>query len=368
MREQLYTGTIAGESIRKWMQYGDLCIYPFRDNQLKGCGYNLTATDFVFSTQKGVLQQVEIRNNTRYISVAPYDTVLICTREYIRCPDIMMGTIHSRVVIVSEGFGHISTTVDPKWEGPMLIAINNPSKKKKKLNLDQPIATLVFHTLSEKNVKNHDNPPFRLDILEYYLQKNHGWKQILFHSRAVKRFQHLIELAKESVDIQRIKKTDFQELYIIEDILSKMAHGDVHGWEAALEQIGKGSLKFRFFSATFKTAISSLQEAVNAKQWEIVLERSKQAFSLCEQEYIGFYWEQKSQILKQEIYKNSKDLAFINIVASNLLAKIAFSLFLTGVAVFLILYYYRANENFCYIENLISILIPFVTILGFIWK
>ena len=363
------TGVLSAEATKDMMINGELCIFPFSENLLTSCGYNLTPSDFAFSTKKGVLEQIRTHDGIKYIKVLPYDTVLICTKEYICFPDCLMGTIHSRVAIVSEGFGHISTTVDPMWEGPMLIAINNPSKKTKTLKLNQTIATLVFHSLSERTTKRHDNPPFRLDILEYYLQKNQGWKHILFHSRALKRFKCLIELATESVATDTIDKSKFKELYILEDILSKMSLGEIEQWKAALSQYGLHSLKYNSLSDIFKSKIAELQEAAN-NNYEQAIIVSKQAYKLCEKEFIYAYWREKSDKLKKEINNNTKNLALINLIASKIPLKIILSLLLAALGVYFIVYIFQTQvqTDTGTWQAVTGFLAVIIAILSIIWK
>lgn len=99
-----------------------------------------------------------------------------------------MGTIHSRVSLVSQGFGHISTTVDPTWKGPLLIALNNPSSEKKRLILEdagktQAFATLILYHLNSTSTTKLSVSPNRIDILMSYRAKPGIVKQLLFHNK-----------------------------------------------------------------------------------------------------------------------------------------------------------------------------------------
>jgi len=48
---------------------------------------------------------------------------LVVTKEYISVPSNIVGYVVSRVSKVSEGFGHVSTSIDPNWKGALLIAL-----------------------------------------------------------------------------------------------------------------------------------------------------------------------------------------------------------------------------------------------------
>lgn len=72
--------------------------------------------------------------------------------------------------------GHISTTLDPGWSGPVLISVNNPSTDKVKVyigyeeNDDIKYATFItlcLHRLiTEADVQKNDNTRARLEILQ----------------------------------------------------------------------------------------------------------------------------------------------------------------------------------------------------------
>lgn len=165
---------LSDRNIQENMESGDIYIYPFNSHNLTGCGYNLTASFFALSTRKKVLERVIEKNGEYYIWIEPNDTVLICTREYVSVSNKIAGHFHSRVKLVSRGLGHISTTLDPMWTGPLLIAINNPSSKKHKLTLKNagiPLAftTLMFAQLVSQTKYIHDNKPARIDILNDYV-------------------------------------------------------------------------------------------------------------------------------------------------------------------------------------------------------
>ena len=73
------------------------------------------------------------------------------------------------------------TTLDPGWEGKLLISINNPTNKKIKFSIKKKVygsiiynsfVTVEFIGLDSETEKKSDNPPGRLDILENTLDKN----------------------------------------------------------------------------------------------------------------------------------------------------------------------------------------------------
>lgn len=192
-------GLLSNQDIKNLIKDKQLYIIPFNKKNLTGLGYNLTPSDFIFSTQKGITQSIKEKNGERYTIIMPNDTVLILTKENIWLNDSLAGTIHSRVRIVSQGFGHISTTVDPEWSGPLLIALSNPTSRKMKFVLhktctnglvDNTFCTILFHKMISSSTNKHDNPPQRIDILKEYVAK----PPILIYLFLRKKYQQFKEL------------------------------------------------------------------------------------------------------------------------------------------------------------------------------
>ncbi|MDD4238033.1 MAG: hypothetical protein PHT62_05705 [Desulfotomaculaceae bacterium] len=158
----------------------DIVICGYEDSNLTDIGYNLTPTEFIFSINKGLLLEVHNEENKKYCNVEPNDTVLIMTREAVWVSEKISGTFHSKVGIVSQGFGHISTTLDAHWEGPLLISLNNPTKKRLKFVIGEDngtgfkyksFVTLIFYRMVTPTMTGHDNLPCRLDILRDLVSK-----------------------------------------------------------------------------------------------------------------------------------------------------------------------------------------------------
>lgn len=172
-------GFLSDEDIKGLLDE-DIVICGYSENNLTDIGYNLTPTEFIFSVNKGSLVDVQNENNEKYCFVPANDTVLILTREAVWVSEKMAGTFHSKVKLVSNGFGHVSTTLDANWEGPLLISLNNPTSKPIKLIIAEDkgngikytsFVTLILYKMITPTKKPHDNPPCRLDILKEKLRK-----------------------------------------------------------------------------------------------------------------------------------------------------------------------------------------------------
>ena len=137
-----------------------LKIFPFDKYCIKAASYDLTPTIVAMSSKVGMLETVYREKlpveDRYYIYVRPKDTVLIVSNEYLIVPSNIAGYVSSRVSKVVEGFGHISTTIDPNWSGAALIAVSNPSTQMLKIyvgrnvaqkGIPNQLATVTFHYL-----------------------------------------------------------------------------------------------------------------------------------------------------------------------------------------------------------------------------
>ena len=158
-------------------------IAPYNEKLVRGVGYNLTASNLIYSLSKNKLLTIYDYKDGRYFKLKGHDTALVLTHEYFSLGPNVAGNFYSRVRRVSEGLGHISTTLDPNWKGMFLIAINNTTNRTLKVQLSSifegkeeknGIATVVLKGISsgeyekdtEKENLNLDNPAMRIDILK----------------------------------------------------------------------------------------------------------------------------------------------------------------------------------------------------------
>ena len=184
---------------------GTVIIAPYNERQVNGVGYNLTASNMVFSLSKHKLLTIYDYKDGRYFKLKAHDTALVLSHEYFLLDSNVAGNFYSRVRRVSEGLGHISTTLDPNWKGMFLIAINNTTNRTLKVQISSifegkeeknGIATVVLTGINpgDKNKSNQidslnlDNPAMRIDILkELAREPSH-----IRHSVGYKRFKKLV--------------------------------------------------------------------------------------------------------------------------------------------------------------------------------
>ncbi len=216
-------GVLSDYALKKAIYSRDIFIYPYQECCVTPIGYNFCPSEVIISTRTGLPIEICSKHGKKYINVAPHDTVLVSTREYLSISSRIMGTFHSRVTIVSSGFGHISTTLDAGWNGPLLIALNNPSSRRLKLlisdnNNPVPFVTIIFYWLCEKAHKQHDNPPYRTDVFRQYLAKPNYVKKVIL-GRSYENYKQMVELISESMDLTQIQKNSYPLLCELEQCI-----------------------------------------------------------------------------------------------------------------------------------------------------
>lgn len=162
---------------------GGLKIVPFNPEiDLKLASYDITPTIIAMSSKTGMLETVYQEKGDEhrfYIMVKAKDTVLVVSHEFVSVPANIAGYVVSRVSKVSDGFGHVSTSIDPNWTGALLIGLSNPTNKAIKVYVGgrreastkgDALATLSFHYLNTSNeqaeLPDPDFKGMRLDLLD----------------------------------------------------------------------------------------------------------------------------------------------------------------------------------------------------------
>lgn len=287
-------GCLSKDDIYEEILKNEIQILPFKKQNLTGLGYNLTPSDFVFSTSKKILLEVETNKNEKYVMIPPNDTVLILSKEYIAVSGRIMGTFHSGVRRVSQGLGHISTTLDPGWKGPLLVAVNNPSKKKIKFLLqsdggrgleDVSFVTLIFQYLNTGlKQTEHDNKAFRVDVLwQYYMGSSYTKRA---YNKSFKLLNEIIEttrLMSPENSISEVDTTEYSRLS--EFLVNRLANYDRN--QNIQEMINTANM----LEYGFVEVISSSSEvfAWQIKQVREQLEKTKQEPTEESAEWLYFY-------------------------------------------------------------------------------
>lgn len=176
-------GVLSNNDIEEAMSKGAIFIAPFDESQLQPSGYNLTPTYFIYSTKKKKLLPIIRQKNKVFVMIDKNDTVLIRTRESIAVSSNITGEFNSKLRNTAIGFGHISTTLDPGWEGQLLIPYNNPTDKKIEFVIEEKacgriiynsFVTLTFYHMNSVATKSSDNKSGRWDILDETVYRNNS--------------------------------------------------------------------------------------------------------------------------------------------------------------------------------------------------
>lgn len=103
---------------------------------------------------------------TNKVRLPAKSTVLMATNEAIWVSKKISGTYHSKVKLVSQGVGHLGTTLDPEYLGVSIIAVHNHSKRDIFLKAGKDtFASLVFDYVRSKSSVEYDNQPGRPDLI-----------------------------------------------------------------------------------------------------------------------------------------------------------------------------------------------------------
>ncbi len=191
----------------------NIYIYPFKEENLKGASYNLTASAMAWS--------ITDRDNIvedKKIKIKPHDTGLIYTNEIVCITKTIAGTFHSRVNNVSHGCGHIGTTLNPGWFGRLLISITNHTDKTIDIDVNSSFVTLIFYYLNHKSTNDQDdNTNSRLDILnEVQIKLTNDESKVLTEddTQTIKALAKKISDEKTYEKIKRTKKIQKSKLFI----------------------------------------------------------------------------------------------------------------------------------------------------------
>ncbi len=162
-----------------------IIIYPFRKHNIRGNSLNLSASSLAWSLRGGRISNSACANYTipdgsvksgdeicipalnsivfekasgkKVLIIPANDTALIETEEAISVNSRIGGTYHSKVGVVSQGIGHIGTTLDPLYTGQSLIAIHNHSHKEVEIEVGSTFVSVIFNYLNSKSTYQNTN-------------------------------------------------------------------------------------------------------------------------------------------------------------------------------------------------------------------
>lgn len=149
----------------------NIYIYPLTVSAIKSNSIDLHASQFAWSlsTKKSLFDGAD------KITIPPHDTALIYSQEAIYVSNKIGGTYHSKVRLVSQGLGHIGTTLDAQYLGLSIIAIHNIMDSPREIRVGNEFVTISFyylHTDDYIDTISHDNPPGHTSLITGFENRN----------------------------------------------------------------------------------------------------------------------------------------------------------------------------------------------------
>ncbi|MEH1902110.1 MAG: deoxycytidine triphosphate deaminase [Nostoc sp.] len=192
--------------IEKELVKGNILIFPFNKDNLKGASYNLTVSHLAWKIPDNESDAyISIYDDiTKKVIIPSKSSVLIVSNETIWVCEGIAGTYHSKVRLVSKGTSHIGTTLDPGYMGVSVITIHNHTAKHITVIPGETTFSSIMlqYVRSKSDPGQHDNRPGRPDVLNKVglTDQENEWLN--------ERFRNY----KESLQIQLNNSKDFQDL------------------------------------------------------------------------------------------------------------------------------------------------------------
>ncbi|MBD1918475.1 MULTISPECIES: deoxycytidine triphosphate deaminase [Cyanophyceae] len=171
---------LSNTDIERELIKGNILIYPFNRENIKGASYNFTVGQFAYKIPDtpGGEHEKCYDSIAKEITIPSKSTVIVATDESIWVSPQIAGTYHSKVSLVSKGLGHIGTTLDPTFLGTSFIALHNLSSQPIKLKRAHTFVSVTFYYLRSKATSRyqevHDNTPARRGMFENMARNDEG--------------------------------------------------------------------------------------------------------------------------------------------------------------------------------------------------
>lgn len=221
--------------IDKARKAGELVICPYSENNLTPVGYNLSFSRFIVSLRKKAFVKIRHKGNEWFFYLRSHETVLVLTRETIWVSKFIGGTFHSKVSLVTKGLGHVSTTLDPGWNGQLLVPLNNPTRERIKIviahdennaKVFETFLTMVLFRAQEASLNTRsDNKAGRIELLEEILEEHkhnkdaeYLWNFIQNLKKSVNTMESFIDLNDPTDRMQKIKIFQREHLKMIAEM------------------------------------------------------------------------------------------------------------------------------------------------------
>jgi len=125
---------------------GRFIIDPFNPQNLTPFSYDVSIGDQVYSCSKRQVNDTKDLPDKTYW-MAPKETVVIKTKEFIALPPCYSATIWPRFKMPTESVFQSMVKIDPTWFGELGVTVTNLSAGKYPLHWGRPFATLILYSL-----------------------------------------------------------------------------------------------------------------------------------------------------------------------------------------------------------------------------
>lgn len=146
---ELKTRIIKDENAMAWWEEGSwdkikshILVCPFKGERLSAGSYDLSVGEEYVSLRDP--HNVRKLEEGKVIDIAPGETVLILTREYIALPKNVMAMVVPRARWIFEGTALNATKVDATWYGKLLVGFTNLAKYPVFLRFGEAFSTCYF--------------------------------------------------------------------------------------------------------------------------------------------------------------------------------------------------------------------------------
>ncbi|MCL1977413.1 MAG: hypothetical protein FWG55_04830 [Candidatus Bathyarchaeota archaeon] len=197
-------------------------IAPYDEKKLTPVGYDFSFSRFIISLKTKSFQKIFMVEDEMYFILKPNETVLVLTNEAIWVSNEIGGTFHSRVSLVTQGLGHVSTTLDPGWQGQLLIPINNLTKKDIKVTIGKKVTnngeeifeydsfiTLILYKAISPAIKPSCKKASRYEILKKIMTHKKSSRYNDDVSKAVADME--LEITKNEIDFTKVNSQNVEE-------------------------------------------------------------------------------------------------------------------------------------------------------------
>lgn len=122
-----------------------LLIKGFEKKSLTPVGYDLRVGELYLRMSSKVKDWNKLQDDSHLV-ILPDEMVAIETEELIGMPQNKKysGILVSKVTVSEKGLSHISTSLDPDYQGKLIITLSNVSRRKITLGRNQPFCTMIL--------------------------------------------------------------------------------------------------------------------------------------------------------------------------------------------------------------------------------